>query len=48
MTLRQKILVMEAFERGEEIHHLKTQMTGYSMMFDEPQDAIYKEDKWPS
>ena len=25
--------------KDEEIHYLKTQMTGYSMMFDEPQDA---------
>ena len=34
--------------KDEEIHYLKTQITGYSMMFDEPQDAIYKEDQWPS
>ena len=34
--------------KDEEIHYLKTQMTGYSMMFDEPQDAIHKEDQWPS
>ena len=34
--------------KDEEIHYLKTQMTGYSMMFDEPQDAIHKEDQWSS
>ena len=29
----------ECKAKDEEIHYLKTQMTGWSMMFDEPQDA---------